>query len=140
MEYSCLKTLAAKHKSSVRKIVKKYKDHKGGWCIPYETKHGIKQLYFAKYTDCKKNPVDNDKISLIPMFCKVNTTSFDARLKAKVCELCGSTNSERYEIHHVNKVKNLKGKEQWERVMIAKNRKTIVVCWNCHHKIIHGKK
>ena len=140
MEYSCLQTLAAKHKSSIRKIIEKYKDHKGGWCIPYETKHGIKQLYFAKYTDCKKNPISNDKISLIPLFCRVNTSSFDSKLKAKVCELCGSTDSEKYEIHHVNKVKNLKGKEPWQRVMIAKNRKTLVVCWDCHHKVIHGKK
>ena len=125
---------------SNRKIIEKYKDHKGGWCIPYETKHGIKQLYFAKYTNCKKNPISNDKISLIPLFCRINTSSFDSKLKAKVCELCGSTDSEKYEIHHVNKVKNLKGKEPWERVMIAKNRKTLVVCWDCHHKVIHGKK
>ena len=139
MEYSCLKTLAAKHKSSIRKIMEKYNDHKGNWCIPYETKHGEKQLYFAKYSDCKENPVSTDKISLIPMFCQVNTNSFDSKLKARVCELCGSTDSEKYEIHHVNKVKNLKGKKHWERIMIAKKRKTMVVCWDCHHNKIHGK-
>ena len=43
-----------------------------------------------------------------------------------------------YEIHHVNKVKNLKGKEPWERVMISKRRKTLVVCHDCHQKIHHG--
>lgn len=139
MEYSCLKTLAAKHKSSIRKIMEKYNDHKGSWCIPYETKQGKKQLYFAKFSNCKANPVSTDKISLIPMFCQVNTTSFDSKLKACVCELCGSTSSEKYEIHHVNKVKNLKGKKHWERVMIAKKRKTMVVCWDCHHNKIHGK-
>lgn len=42
-----------------------------------------------------------------------------------------------YEIHHVNKLKNLKGKEHWERVMIAKKRKTLVVCRHCHRSIIH---
>ncbi|MFR1991872.1 MAG: hypothetical protein ACLS3C_18100 [Oscillospiraceae bacterium] len=37
-----------------------------------------------------------------------------------------------FEIHHVNKLKNLKGKLPWEVAMIAKRRKTLVVCHNCH--------
>jgi hypothetical protein len=61
--------------------------------------------------------------------------TFESRLKAKQCELCGTKESERYEIHHVNKVKNLSGKEPWERMMIAKRRKTLVVCEKCHHTI-----
>ena len=69
-----------------------------------------------------------------------NTTSFEERLKAKVCEVCGCTDSDSYEIHHVNKVKNLKGKADWEKVMLAKRRKTIVVCHKCHMRIHHGTK
>ncbi len=65
-----------------------------------------------------------------------STTTLEDRLKAKVCELCGTTEAEHYDMHHVNKVKNLKGKEPWERVMIAKHRKTLVVCESCH-KLIH---
>lgn len=65
-------------------------------------------------------------------------TTFEDRLKAKVCELCGSNDAERYEIHHVNKAKNLKGKERWEQIMIAKRRKTMVVCHDCHVKIHNG--
>lgn len=41
------------------------------------------------------------------------------------------------EFHHVNKVKNLRDKESWERVMIAMRCKTIVVCKGCHCRI-HG--
>ena len=65
---------------------------------------------------------------------------FEERLKAKVCEVCGCTDSDSYEIHHVNKVKNLKGKADWEKVMLAKRRKTIVVCHKCHMRIHHGTK
>lgn len=57
---------------------------------------------------------------------------------ANECELCKDTFANFYEIHHVNKVKNLKGKQLWEQTMIAKKRKTIVVCRDCHLKI-HGK-
>jgi len=73
---------------------------------------------------------------VIPMIKKCRTT-FDARLKAKKCELCGATDV-KLEIHHVNKVKNLKGKKPWEQVMIAKRRKTLAVCHDCHVKIHHG--
>jgi group II intron reverse transcriptase/maturase len=137
MEYSCLKTLAAKHKSSIAKVKRKYKDGKGKWCIPYQTKTGRKQLYFAKYADAKEVKNPSDKRTNAAVGYAFSTTTFEKRLKAKQCELCGTTESERYEIHHVNKVKNLSGKKPWERVMIAKQRKTIVVCKECHHTINH---
>jgi group II intron reverse transcriptase/maturase len=135
MEYSCLKTLAAKHKCSVKKVWAKYQDGNGGWGIPYETKSGMKCLYFANYADCKSTKVSADKVTNVPNIMRQAVTTFEQRLKAKVCELCGTTESECFEIHHVNKVKNLKGKQPWERVMIAKKRKTMVVCRECHLNI-----
>ena len=136
MEYSCLKTLAGKHKSTISKIKAKYRDKKGGWCIPYETKKGKKQLYLAKYSDCTEtNP--KDTISNMTLIHKNTRSTFESRLKAKVCELCGTTESDNYEIHHINKLKNLKGKEPWKIMMISKRRKTMVLCWNCHHNVVH---
>lgn len=73
----------------------------------------------------------------IPYETKQGKKSCENRLKEKCCELCGTTESDHYEIHHVNKVKNLKGKEAWEIAMLAKRRKTLVVCRDCHRKIIH---
>ena len=64
-----------------------------------------------------------------------SVTTFESRLKAKVCELCGTDQAEHYEVHHVNKLKNMEGKRYWEKVMIAKRRKTIVLCRDCHHNI-----
>lgn len=135
MEYSCLRTLANKHKSSVKRIKERYKDGKGGWCIPYETKQGEKICYFAKYMDCKKTIHFTDELPHLTTIHLSSRTSFESRLTAKQCELCGSVEAEHYEVHHVNKVKNLIGKEAWERRMIAKNRKTMVLCRECHHKI-----
>ena len=66
-------------------------------------------------------------------------TVLEERLKAKFCELCGTTTASLYEIHHIHKLKDLKGKEFWKQTMIAKKRKTLVVCHECHKKI-HGKK
>lgn len=139
MEYSCLKTLAGKHRSKVSKIRAMYKDGTGKWAVPYETKTGIKKMYFANYADCKGKKFTD----IVPQTAKNyshDVTTLESRLKAKICEVCGCTESDRYEIHHVNKVKNLKGKSEWEKTMIAKRRKTIVVCHKCHMAIHHGEK
>ena len=134
MQYSCLKTLARKYKCHISDVVEKFKDGKGGWCIPYETKAGKKSMYFADYKKCKTCKVVTDTYPNTLQYIRSNT-SFESRLKAKVCELCGSDQGTQYQIHHINKVKNLSGKADWERVMIAKRRKTMVVCEECHHKI-----
>ena len=92
----------------------------------------------------KQNRAANAVILLSTAIAKTvrfayTTTTFEKRLSAKICELCGAVDAEHYEIHHVRKVKDLQGKEPWEQIMIAKRRKTLVVCENCH-KLIHGKK
>ena len=135
MEYSCLKTIAAKHGSTIRKILNKYKDGQGGWAIPYETKGKIQKMSISSYKTCSGNKIIKDDIVNATLYHQHSTTSFESRLKAKQCELCGTTKSDCYEVHHVNKVKNLQGKTIWEQIMIAKNRKTLVVCKECHIKI-----
>jgi group II intron reverse transcriptase/maturase len=137
MEYSCLKTLASKHKSGVKKIIDKYKDGKG-WSIPYNTQKGERRVKMATYQDCTAKTDNPDTIPTHTVQHLHSRNSFEARLNAKVCELCGNAESEHYEIHHVNKLKNLKGKAVWEQIMIARRRKTLVVCRECH-KRIHGK-
>ena len=139
MEYSCLKTLASKHKTSLSKIIDKFNDDTGKWGVPYETKLGIKRRYFANYADCKGKGSATDYISNAAIVYGYAVNTLENRLKAKVCELCGTTESDHYEVHHINKLKNLKGKERWEIAMIAKHRKTLVVCRDCHRSIIHKK-
>ncbi|MCL2360142.1 MAG: reverse transcriptase domain-containing protein [Candidatus Bathyarchaeota archaeon] len=137
MEYSCLKTLAAKHRSSIGKIKDKYRNGKNGWGIPYETKTGIKRMYFAKFRDCKNTETFSDVETNAFMMYNSSVTTFESRLKAKVCELCNTSSCGHFELHHINKVKNLKGKDFWERVMIAKRRKTLVLCKECHYMVHH---
>lgn len=139
MEYSCLKTLASKHKTSLSKIIDKFNDGTGKWGVPYETKLGSKRRYFANYADCKGKGSATDYISNAAVVYGYAVNTLEYRLKAKVCELCGTTESDHYEVHHINKLKNLKGKERWEIAMIAKHRKTLVVCRDCHRSIIHKK-
>jgi len=136
MEYSCLKTLAGKHKSTSKKIRAKFPTGSGGWGIPYDTAKGQKYRTFAKYMDCKDSDNFSDVITEYAIRHAGTRTTLEKRLAAKVCELCGKTDVP-LAMHHVNKVKNLKGKQQWEIIMIAKRRKTLAVCKGCHHKIHH---
>ncbi|MCL2375290.1 MAG: reverse transcriptase domain-containing protein [Firmicutes bacterium] len=136
MEYSCLKTLCAKYKCSIGKIKTKFRDGRGKWAVPYDTKSGKKKMYLVTLNDCKSQ-MAQDILPKVEVWNKRTTTTLESRLKAKECEVCGATDSENYEIHHINKVKNLKGKSHWERIMIAKRRKTIVVCHSCHINIHH---
>lgn len=96
-------------------------------------------MLFANFSECKESSFSIDAIDTTAMKHTRTKTVFEQRLAAKVCELCGCTDAEHYDIHHVHKVKDLKGKEFWEQVMIAKRRKTIVVCEECHKKI-HSKR
>ncbi|GHO51601.1 hypothetical protein KSB_00760 [Ktedonobacter robiniae] len=43
------------------------------------------------------------------------------------------------EVHHVRKLGNLKGKEAWERQMIERRRKTMILCVECHDELHAGK-
>lgn len=138
MEYSCLKTIAWKHRCKLSKIYDKYRIGAKRWGIPYETKAGKKVRKPTKFNEIDGKRFDDVIPTIITIIAKGRTT-IDSRLKAYRCELCGYEGKDRkYEVHHVNKVKNLKEKEPWEVVMIAKRRKTLVVCRDCHQKIHHG--
>jgi hypothetical protein len=132
MEYSCLKTLAQKHKCRISHIKQKYKAGHS-WGVPYETKTGTKRMMIIKFSDYQKQLVFAKDVDIIAHHAHyANANSLDKRLMAKKCELCGATDAGSYEIHHVNKLKNLTGKAQWERAMIARKRKTLIVCKKCH--------
>jgi len=137
MEYSCLKTLANKHRMSKGQVKEKFRCGKT-WGIPYETKRGKKRMPIVRFTslNSKRNSKNSDDVDIAVM-PHYGTSELEKRLKASKCELCGTENAV-FEIHHVNKLKNLKGKTEWEKTMISRQRKTLVVCKKCHYEI-HGR-
>jgi len=130
MEYSCLKTIANKHKSTIRKIIRKYK-HGKTWAVPYETKKGINHVKPVKTADCKRGKPSDVIVQRKRFNWK---TTIRQRLNAKVCELCETTNADLYEVHVVRNLNEL-GNSYWETVMKKRRRKTLVVCSKCHAEI-----
>ena len=138
MEYSMYKTFAGKYKSSTRKINKKYRKN-GIFTVKFTTKSGVnKERQFYKGDFKRKSAMNVSNIDTMPnsIFVASRTSLID-RLKAEKCELCGAT--EKLIMHHVRKLKDLQGKEGWEKHMIARRRKTVAVCGSCHRYIHLGK-
>ena len=137
MQYSMYKTFAKKYRISVRRIIAKYRYNKD-FAVFYENKKGERKMRvffngsFKRKTTATVSNCDN----LANTIYNTAYTSLAERLKASKCELCGSEGN--IEIHHVKKLKDLKGKKPWEIQMIGRRRKTLAVCIPCHKKIHHG--
>ena len=138
MRYSMYKTFAGKYKSSMRKMIKKYRIGKE-FGVRYRTKSGEK-VALLYHDGFRYSPMvaKNDPDPIAKPYFTLKTNSLMTRLRAEQCEICGDGTAE-LEMHHVRRLKDLKGKARWEKVMIAKKRKTLALCLDCHHKLHAGK-
>jgi group II intron reverse transcriptase/maturase len=150
MQMSLLQTLAARHRSSVRAMVRKHK---------------AKVMTAAGPMTCLQVTIERDtgrpplvaRFGGIPLRRKTLATLIDSvhpywvdtrrsdlvkRLLADRCELCGATGN--CQVHHIRKLANLhrpgrRDKPAWVQRMIALRRKTLVVCRECHVAIHAGR-
>ena len=139
MKFSMYKTFAGKYRTSMRKIIRKY-CHNGDFTVSYPTKNGTKSVVF--YNQGMRH---NDKVVVTEnpdIIGRANEnrryTRLTDRLQGHICEFCGAE-TEDIEIHHVRKLKDLSGKAEWERQMIARKRQTMALCHSCHVKLHNGK-
>lgn len=139
MKFSMYKTFAGKYRTSMRKIIRKY-CHNGDFTVSYPTKNGTKSVVF--YNQGMRH---NDKVVVTEnpdIIGRANEnrryTRLTDRLQGHICEFCGAE-TEDIEIHHVRRLKDLSGKAEWERQMIARKRKTMALCHSCHVKLHNGK-
>lgn len=142
-----LRTLAAKHKISLSQVVKKYR---ASVTIPEGT-YKVFQVVVEREGKAPliarfgAIPLVREKKTVLtdnePIWFASHTELVD-RLLADKCEMCGATN--KIEVHHIRKLAdvNKKGKKEktvWDKIMVSRNRKTLVLCDVCHHKVHAGK-
>jgi group II intron reverse transcriptase/maturase len=152
MEKSLLKTLACKHKSTVKKMLRKY----GSRCLTPDGQW-MKCVQVVIRRDEQKKPPLVATFGGIPLQRDLKAVLVDEqaahqlytsrseliqRLLADKCELCGS--QEKVEVHHIRKLKDLhrpgrKARPFWVQVMIAHRRKTLVLCEKCHDDLHAGR-
>jgi len=138
-QYSLFKTLAAKHRSAVKKIALQLRAG-ADYVYRYAVRGEEKKLKVYTLKDLIPIPKTWEKIDLVP-----NTRIYERRteilerLNAHRCEYCGQEEGY-FEVHHVRKLSNIKeGQERWQKLMMARQRKTLVLCVECHDLLHAGK-
>ncbi|MFI7704659.1 reverse transcriptase domain-containing protein [Nonomuraea sp. NPDC049480] len=144
---SMLKTLAAKHQSSVTKMAARY-------TAKIQTPYGLRTCFEARVERAGKQPLvarfggipltrnkDAKLNDRVPAPIRRPRKELAARLLKRRCELCGD--AAKVMVHQVRKLARLPGPGQdqpaWAALMIKKRRKTLVVCRLCHEAIHHGQ-
>ncbi|WP_189390160.1 reverse transcriptase/maturase family protein [Streptomyces sp. SDr-06] len=143
METSMLKTLAAKHRSSVPKMAAKHKTR-------IDTDQGARVCFEARIERKNRKPLVA-RFGGIPLYRQRSAKIVDrrpvwvdyphkelvTRLLADICEICGSTGD--VTVHHIRALADLAHAgwlpSDWARVMLDRRRKTVVACDTCHDRI-----
>jgi group II intron reverse transcriptase/maturase len=148
METSMLKTLAAKHSSTVTKMARKYKtrvatDDGPRICFQVTVPRDGRKPLVSRFGGI---PLKRQPTAIIsdrkPPRATTQGNELIHRLLAGRCELCASHTG--LQVHHVRKLADLEkpgrpGRPAWIRLMAKRKRKTLVVCERCHHDIHAGR-
>lgn len=144
MTTSLLKTLAAKHRSSVTKMARKHQ-------ATVMTSHGPRRCYEAVLERAGRKPLvarhggiplKRNRQAVIddrdPTGNKPRRKELLYRLLARRCELCEKPAT--VEVHQIRKLAELAPKPgqpqpTWKTAMARKRRKTLIVCPPCHDHI-----
>lgn len=147
MERSLVQTLAHKLRVSVRTIYHRYQTtlqtHNGpyvGLQVTVPRGEGQKPL-IANWGGISLSRNIKAVLNDSPLRIAGPRTELERRLLADICELCGS--HEDIQVHHIRALKDLRTKGRtpppyWVEIMASRQRKTLVVCRQCHMKIHAG--
>jgi group II intron reverse transcriptase/maturase len=147
MQTSMLKTLAAKHKTSVNVMATKYRvEAYDAASDEMHTAYRVKVerpgkypliATFGGFSLRRQDKEISDRISRN----RNGRTEILERLLADKCENCGSEGD--CQVHHVRKLAGLlkrKGERPgWVDMMILRSRKTLVLCRTCHTDLHAGR-
>jgi hypothetical protein len=145
---SAVRTLANKHKTTRYRIYARYKRRSEygvlALIVEAPNPNNPERPYRAALGD---KPIRTSFSTVIPDAKRelfLGRNELVRRLLADTCELCGS--QDRIAVHHIRKLADLKRKQQaakqkpdWMKFMLARNRKTVVVCHRCHNDIHGGR-
>lgn len=155
MEISLVKTLAHKLRIKVPRVYRRYhgKMQVNGYTyrvlkVEVEAGENIKTFYWGaiplRTIKGFPEPINDTRHDFEKFQYMENRSELVTRLCANECEICGYRGE--CEVHHVRKLADLKKRWQgkrskpfWVKKMIAMQRKTLVVCKDCHRKIHNGE-
>lgn len=146
MRTAMLRTLAAKHRSSVSKMTTRHR-------VKTETPYGLRTCFEATQPRQGRKPLVA-RFGGIPLRRNKNAVPYDRvpnptphrhrevvrRLLRSECELCHQRGE--VETHQIRTLADLTGAGTatpgWKKLMADKRRKTLIVCGDCHDSIHPG--
>jgi hypothetical protein len=135
---SLFRTLAAKHKTTVRQIATRLRDG-NDYAVRYVvdgTAHRMRVFKLAHLARIKIDPQSLDREEPLKRWINRRSEVIE-RLNARVCELCGRDDLP-VEIHHVRRLADVKRSPLWVRLASARQRKRFVLCVPCHSALHAG--
>lgn len=139
-QYSCFATLAHKHKTKTPKIMRKMRQPYGGYALQ-EIVNGSPKLFKLFRLATHVRPAVRTPSVDIPQstyWLTLNGTELIRRMNANTCEYCGKAGGYT-EVHHVRGLKDVKDKKTlWQEMMSKMQRKTMVLCVDCHKELHAG--
>jgi group II intron reverse transcriptase/maturase len=148
MEGSLLKTLAHKHRSTLTKMAKRYKQKVDGINAVVVTvlRDGRKPLVatFGGQSLRSRKWTELEDVKPTPYVVVASRTELVQRLMARRCELCEKAGQ--VEVHHIRALRDVRRRYQgrpnppaWAIHLMERQRKTIIVCHECHRAIHAGE-
>ncbi len=137
---SLLKTLARKHKTTVTKTARRLKTD-DGYKLIVQNEKKTRVIRVFRLKDLKPPTVIDPQVDVQPnvFALTLSRSELIRRLNAEQCEYCG-TKEGPFEVHHIRRMKDVEhGKQLWQKVMASRNRKTLILCLQCHHLLHAGK-
>ncbi|WP_339156757.1 hypothetical protein J4T85_021965 (plasmid) [Sinorhizobium medicae] len=134
---SCVKTIAAKHKTSAREIFSKMRRGQD-FFVRFQVGEEPREIKIWQLKDLKCEPrkwgdIDRPQSSKFVF----SRTEMVERLNAQKCARCGRTDLP-CEIHHVRKIAEMEKAGLARYMPAARLRKRIVLCQPCHRSVHAG--
>jgi group II intron reverse transcriptase/maturase len=149
---SLLRTISAKLRMTKMALINRMRTSDDEWvwketapsgkelsCRVFKLKHLSPPKGYKAVKELAKQTPDPDKIIQARSFANATTTRVQ-RLDARKCEACGVEKP--CEVHHVKRLQNVKDKKSktlWDYMVIARRRKTLVLCPECHDALHSGR-
>jgi group II intron reverse transcriptase/maturase len=140
-EKSLTMTLAGKHKITAKQVYQKYRrEIKGVKALVAEVKREGRKSLIATWGTINPHREPGTIHDVLVEGRVPGRSELQKRLEAETCEACGK--QEKLEVHHIRKLADLwkrKDLQNWEKIMAARKRKTMVLCRKCHDDLHAGR-
>lgn len=141
---SLMRTLAFKHKTTLRKYAKSVRRKPGHYLVSHRSGDKVLEIAVWRTANLQRvgSPVHSAFVDTQPRESAFvfQRTDITARLLAEACEnpRCQSDPGTSIEVHHVRKLADMERAPFFSYLRSARTRKTVALCTYCHDRLHAG--